>query len=190
MKYSELSNVYEEMLKSKKTEALGYRGLMEQNLNNQDYHHAFLYGEKLFNLKPNIDKLYETLIYIAAKTKNWNQLILLSDKAYSNKTVSKEILHENKSIAYYEMAKIKSNSMQKEAVKDILKALELKKNFPPFIKLHLELLALSNNLFQAKQGLPLHDLGKTVKSTKVLDKHRVRRGTYSDIKEKPISTND
>ena len=31
---------------------------------------------------------------------------------------------------------------------------------------------------------------KTVKSTKVLDKHRVRRGTYSDIKEKPISTND
>ena len=35
------------MLKSKKTETLGYRGLMEQNLNNQDYHHAFLYGEKL-----------------------------------------------------------------------------------------------------------------------------------------------
>ena len=45
------------MLKSKKTEALGYRGLMEQNLNNQDYHHAFLYGEKLFNLNPSIEKL-------------------------------------------------------------------------------------------------------------------------------------
>ena len=36
------------MLKSKKTETLGYRGLMEINLKNQDYHHAFLYGEKLF----------------------------------------------------------------------------------------------------------------------------------------------
>ena len=44
-KYSELSDVYEKMLQSKKTEALGYRGLMEQNLKNQDYHHAFLYGE-------------------------------------------------------------------------------------------------------------------------------------------------
>ena len=29
------------MIKSNKTEALGYRGLMEQNLNNEDYHHAF-----------------------------------------------------------------------------------------------------------------------------------------------------
>ena len=40
--YSELSQVYETMIKSKKTEALGYRGLMEQNLNNLDYHHAFI----------------------------------------------------------------------------------------------------------------------------------------------------
>ena len=31
---------------------------------------------------------------------------------------------------------------------------------------------------------------KTIKSTKVLDKHSARRGTYSDIKEKPISTDD
>ena len=48
-------------LKSKKTEALGYRGLMENNLINEDYHHAFLYGEKLFNLNPKIEKLYDTL---------------------------------------------------------------------------------------------------------------------------------
>ena len=60
-KYNQLSEVYEIMIKSKNTEALGYRGLMEQNLNNHDYHHAFLYGEKLFNLSPSIDKLYETL---------------------------------------------------------------------------------------------------------------------------------
>ena len=51
-KYDELSEIYEIMIKSKKTEALGYRGLMELNLKNQDYHHAFLYGEKLFNLRP------------------------------------------------------------------------------------------------------------------------------------------
>ena len=63
-----------QQVKSKKTQTLGYRGLMEQNLKNHDYHHAFLYGEKLFSLNPNIEKLYETLIFIAAKTKNWNQL--------------------------------------------------------------------------------------------------------------------
>ena len=31
-KFPELNNIYEDMIKSKKTEALGYRGLMEQNL--------------------------------------------------------------------------------------------------------------------------------------------------------------
>ena len=64
---------------------------MEQNLKNHDYHHAFLYGEKLFSLNPNIEKLYETLIFIAAKTKNWNQLISISDKAYSKKIIDKSL---------------------------------------------------------------------------------------------------
>ncbi len=150
-KNSELSEIYELMLKSKKTEALGYRGLMEQNLKDQDYHHAFLYGEKLFNLKPDIEKLYETLTYITAKTKNWNQLILISDKAYSKKIISREMLQENKSIGYYEIANIKSNSDIRDATKNITKALDLKKNFPPFIKLHLELIAKSNNLSLLKK---------------------------------------
>ena len=35
-KYPELVDVYEMMIKSKKMEALGYRGLMEHNLNNHD----------------------------------------------------------------------------------------------------------------------------------------------------------
>ena len=116
-KYNELSDVYETMIKSKKTETLGYRGLMEYNLKNQDYHHAFLYGEKLFNLNPSIEKLYETLNYIAAKTKNWNQLILISDKAYSNKIINRETFQENKSIGYYEIAKIKSDSNINDATK-------------------------------------------------------------------------
>ena len=137
-KFPELNNIYEDMIKSKKTETLGYRGLMEQNLRNQDYHHAFLYGEKLFSINPNIEKLYDTLIFIAAKTKNWNQIILLSDKAFSNKIISKNDLNENKSIGFYEIAKIKFDSDIKDALKNILKAIELKKNFAPYVKLHLE----------------------------------------------------
>ncbi len=139
-KFPELNNVYEDMIKSKKTETLGFRGLMEQNLRNQDYHHAFIYGEKLFSINPNIEKLYDTLIFIAAKTKNWNQIILLSDKAFSNKLISKNDLNENKSIGFYEIAKIKFDSDRKDALKNILKAIELKKNFAPYVKLHLEII--------------------------------------------------
>jgi len=144
-KFPELSNIYEDMIKSKKTETLGYRGLMEQNLRNQDYHHAFLYGEKLFSINPNIEKLYDTLIFIAAKTKNWNQIILLSDKAFSNKIISKNDLNENKSIGFYEIAKIKFDSDIKDALKNILKAIELKKNFAPYVKLHLEITMALND---------------------------------------------
>ena len=150
-KQDKLLEVYDLMLASKKTQTIGYRGLMELNLKNQDYHHAFLYGEKLFNLNPNIEKLYETLTYICAKTKNWNQLILLSDKAYYNKMISKNILLENKSVGYFEIAKIKSDSNLQDAIINITKALDLKKNFPPFIKLHLELVAKTNNLFLLKK---------------------------------------
>ena len=142
--YAKLKQVYESMLKSKKTETLGYRGLMEQNLKEQDYHHAFLYGEKLFNLNPNIEKLYDTLIYIAAKIKNWNQIILLTDKAYSSKIINKNVLQENKSIGYYEIASVKSESDYSDAIKNIVKALNLRNNFPPFIKLHLELVSKLN----------------------------------------------
>ena len=144
-KFPELNNIYEDMIKSKKTETLGYRGLMEQNLKNQDYHHAFLYGEKLFSINPNIEKLYDTLIFIAAKTKNWNQIVLLSDKAFSHKIISKNDLNENKSVGFYEIAKIKYDSDIKDSLKNILKALDLKKNFPPYVKLHLEIIASLND---------------------------------------------
>ena len=150
-KTNELSDVYELMLKSKKTEALGLRGLMEQNLNIQDYHHAFLYGERLFNLNPHIDKLYETLIYIAAKTRNWNQLILISDKAYTYNIIDKNICNENKSIGYYEIAKVQSDVNIKNSIKNINKAIELKKYFPPFIKLHLNVISKTQNLSLLKK---------------------------------------
>ena len=61
------------------------------------------------------------------KQKNWNQIILISNKAFSNKIISKNDLNENKSIAFYEIAKIKFDSDIKDALKNVLKALELKK---------------------------------------------------------------
>ena len=87
------------MIKSEPTMNLGFRGLMEQYLKAQDYHHAFIYGEKLFNNNPYIEKIYDTLVNIIAKTNNWQQLLLLSDKAYSKKIIDKNTYSENKSIA-------------------------------------------------------------------------------------------
>ena len=150
-KTSELNQVYETMLKSKKTEALGYRGLMENNLINEDYHHAFLYGEKLFNLNPKIEKLYDTLVYIAARTKNWTQLINISDKAYSKRIIQKDLYNENKSIALYEIAKIKSEVDLKEASKNIIKAINFKQNFTPYIKLHLDIILKTNDIYLLKK---------------------------------------
>ena len=86
-KYDQLQLIHQEMNKNKSTETLGYKGLMEQNLHNQDYHHAFVYGEKLFDLNPYIENLYPTLVNIIAKSKNWNQLISVTKKAFSKKII-------------------------------------------------------------------------------------------------------
>ena len=150
-KYDQLSKVYEEMIKKKNTQTLGYRGLMEQNLKNQDFHHAFIYGEKLFSLNPQIEKLYETLVQIISKTKNWNQLVVISDKAYSKRIINEIITKENKSIAFYEIAKIKMHSDVNDSLNFMQKAMRLKRNFPPYIKLYLEILLLNDKLAQTKK---------------------------------------
>ena len=152
-KSEELNNVYDLMIKNNKTKTLGYRGLMEQSLKQQDYHHAFIYGEKLFLLNPKIEKLYQTLLNVIAKTKNWNQLINITDKAYSNKIIKKEEANENKSIALFEIAKIKMKSDDKEAINLIEKAISLKGNFSPYIKLYTQLLFASNNNTKAQKVL-------------------------------------
>ena len=144
-KTNELNNIYDLMIQNNKTKTLGYRGLMEQSLKEQDYHHAFIYGEKLFLLNPKIEKLYHTLLNIIAKTKNWNQLINITDKAYSNKVIKKEEANENKSIALFEIAKIKMKSDGKEAINLVEKAISLKGNFSPYIKLYTQLLFATNN---------------------------------------------
>ena len=69
-KYDELVKIYEKMITSKKTEVLGYRGLNGAKFKKSGLSPCFFYGEKLFNLNPNIEKLYETLTYITAKTRN------------------------------------------------------------------------------------------------------------------------
>ena len=152
-KSDQLNQVYDQMIKNSRTKILGLRGLMEQCLKEQDYHHAFIYGEKLFILNPKIEKLYVTLINIIAKTKNWNQLIIISDKAYLDKIINKKEVHENKSIALYEIAKIKMKSDINESIRLIEKALSLKKNFPPYVKLYLDMLFSIKNVNKIQKNL-------------------------------------
>ena len=152
-KYDELSVVYENMSKNKHTENLGYRGMMEQYLRAQDYHHAFIYGERLFNNNPFIEKIYDTLVSIIAKTNNWQQLLIISDRAFSKKIIDKKIYEENKSIGFFEIAKIKQLSEIEESLKYMQKALKLRKNFPPYIKLYINLLIQNKNYNFAKKSI-------------------------------------
>ena len=150
-KYEELKSIYEEMAKNKDTENLAFRGMMEHYLRAQDYHHAFLYGEKLFNKNPYIEKIYDTLVGIVTKTDNWQQLIVITDRAYTKKIINKTIYEENKSIALFEIAKIKKYADLNESIRIVEKALRLRKYFPPYIKLYLELLIENKNYNAAKK---------------------------------------
>ena len=152
-KYDELSVVYENMSKNKHTENLGYRGMMEQYLRAQDYHHAFIYGERLFNNNPFIEKIYDTLVSIIAKTNNWQQLLIISDRAFSKKIIDKKVYEENKSIGFFEIAKIKQLSEIEESLKYMQKAIKLRKNFPPYIKLYINLLIQNKNYNFAKKSI-------------------------------------
>ena len=152
-KYDKLSLVYEDMSKNKHTENLGYRGMMEQYLRAQDYHHAFIYGERLFNNNPFIEKIYDTLVSIIAKTNNWQQLLIISDRAFSKKIIDKKVYEENKSIGFFEIAKIKQLSEIEESLKYMQKAIKLRKNFPPYIKLYINLLIQNKNYNLAKKSI-------------------------------------
>ena len=150
-KHHELSQLHEEMIKNPKTQTLGYKGLMEENINKEDFHHAFIYGEKLFQLNPFIDKLYLTLVSIIAKTRNWNQLINITKQAYNKKIIDIKTFNQNTAIALYEISKIKINSDPKESLNLIQKAIKLNGPFPPFIKLYLEILMTQNEISKIKK---------------------------------------
>ena len=152
-KFDQLNIVYEEMLNEPNMNLLGLRGLMEQNLRAQDYHHAFIYGEKLLHLNPKIEKLYETLINIIGKTNNWQKMIYLSEQSLKYKIIDKKTYIENKSIAYFEIAKIKHKSFEQESIELIEKALKLKENFAPYVSFYIQLLINNNKLDKAKKVL-------------------------------------
>ena len=152
-KYQDLSLIFEDMIKYKKTENLGYRGLMEHFLRSQDYHHAFIYGEKLFNNNPYIEKIYDTLVNIVVKTNNWQQLIIITEKAYSKKIIDTKLYKENKSIAFYEIAKIKQLSERTEASTYVQKSLKLREYFPPYAKLYAQILIEEEKYSAAKKFL-------------------------------------
>ena len=152
-KHQELRLIFEDMIKYKKTENLGYRGLMEQFLRSQDYHHAFIFGEKLFNNNPYIEKIYDTLINIVVKTNNWQQLLIITEKAYTKKIIDKKLYKENKSIAFYEIAKIKQLSETIDALSYIQKSLKLRENFPPYVKLYSQILIEEKKYLVAKKFL-------------------------------------
>ena len=150
-KYDELNLVYQEMTKNKNTENLAFRGMMEQYLRAQDYHHAFIYGEKLFRNNPYIEKIYDALIQIISKTKNWQELLSITDKAFTKKIINIKILQENKSIAYFEIAKIKQFSEINLSIEYMDKALNLRKSFPPYIKFYIKLLIQNKNYEKARK---------------------------------------
>ena len=152
-KYDELSLVYEEMLKIENTKAIGLKGLMKKNIYAQDYHHAFVYGESLFNINPKIEKLYDTLVNIIGKTNNWQKLIEISSNALSLKLITKDLSNVNKSIGYYEISKIKMHSEPYEAIKLIENSLKLRQFFYPYVSYYLELLIENNELIKTKKYL-------------------------------------
>ena len=126
---------------------------MKQNLYAQDYHHAFIYGEKLFNLNHQIDKIYDTLVKIISKTNNWHKLIQINEKAFKFRLIDKETYSVNKSIALYEISIIKRHSALKDSINLIEKALKLRQYFPPYVCHYIELLIENNNLLKAKKYL-------------------------------------
>ena len=182
-KYNELSLLHEEMIKNKKTETLGYKGLMEENINKEDYHHAFIYGEKLFQLNPFIDKLYLTLVSIIAKTRNWNQLIYLSKQAYNKKLIDLTIFNQNTAIAYYEISKIKIQSEPKESLSLILKAIKLKGPFPPFIKLHLEILMTQNEISKIKKVIKKYWNDQPSSSLRIIISEFLKKNDLSNLED-------
>ncbi len=152
-KHDKLSEVYEDMIKNSVTENLGLRGMMEYYLQFQDYHHAYIYGEKLFNKNPFIEKIYETLVNLIAKTVNWQQLINITEEALRKNIIDKQTYNENKSIGLFEIAKIKKINDPEESIKLIQKAIKLRNNFPPYIELYIEILIQEKKYNTAKKFL-------------------------------------
>ena len=150
-KFNQLEDTYNKMLTYDTTKELGEIGLMEYYLSLQDFHHAFLYAERLFIKNPNIENLYSNILQIIAKTNNWSQLINISQKAYDNKIITKYKLNEHRSVALFEISKIKYLSNLNDSIVSMKEAIKLRKYFTPYVKFLVELLIKDKNLIEAKK---------------------------------------
>ena len=80
----------------------------------------------MFIKNPNIENLYSNILQIIAKTNNWSQLINISQKAYDNKIITKYKLNEHRSIALFEISKIKYLSNLNDSIVSMKEAIKLR----------------------------------------------------------------
>ena len=71
----------------------------------------------------------------------------------TGKIIDKKTYAESKSIAFFEIAKIKHRSAEREAIDLMEKALKLRENFPPFVSFYIEILINNNKLEKARKVL-------------------------------------
>ena len=74
----------------------------------------------------------------------------INDQALKFRIINKDIYEENKSIALYEIAKIKRYSPETEAISLMEKALKFRTFFPPYVSFYVQLLIENNKLSKAK----------------------------------------
>jgi len=144
---------YNKMLLNSDTKILGLKGLLEQNLKLQDYHHAMIYAEQIYRINPKLEWIYDTMIQIIIKTKNWYKMIDINNDAQNKKIISKDQKNKSNSIAMYEIGLIKESASFRESIKLISDAHIARSNFPPFVKKLLHLLIEDNQISKAKKIL-------------------------------------
>ena len=149
-KYAVAEEYYNKMLSSPDIKIIGLRGLLELNLRNQDYHHALVYAEQIYNINHKLDWIYQTIINILTKTRNWQKLININDDAFNKKIISKNTKQKSNSIAQYEIALIKEKSLIHEALSLLKDANNARPNFPPFVKKYTKILIDNNQIGKAK----------------------------------------
>lgn len=149
-KFDIAENHYNTMLLNPDTKILGLRGLLEQNLKKQDYHHALIYAEEIYNINPRLDWIYKTIIQIIVRTKNWHKLIEISKNAFNKRIIPKTDYFKSISIAKYEIALIKESTSSIESSQLLKDANSDRPNFPPIVKKLANLLIQNNQLSKAK----------------------------------------
>ena len=144
---------YNKMLTNPDIKIIGLKGLLEQNLRTQDYHHALIYAEQIYQINSKLDWIYETILQIIIKTKNWQKLIEINNDAKSKKIISKFLQNKSNAVALYEISLIKEGVSIEESIKLLEQAINFRPNFPPFIKKIVSLLIENNQISKAKKIL-------------------------------------